>query len=130
MRRPSPFERFGMHFPAASAKRTLLRVTRAWWIPRYSRCKHWVATRPAIPDILKREVGGRRVPRQPGQVRKEAALTSVSRVARPASHLALKRYSAYRAPRLGARCTYLRVKVRSWSKIERRASRSLPARAR
>src|SRR5690348_17319425 len=69
-------------------------------------CKHWVATRPAIPDILKREVGGRRVPRQPGQVRKEAALTSVSRVAGPASHLALKRYSAYRAPRLGARCTY------------------------
>src|SRR5262245_50870653 len=68
-------------------------------------CRHWVATRPAIPDILKREVGGRRVPRQPGQVRKEAALTSVSRVARPASHLALKRYSAYRAPRLGARCT-------------------------
>ena len=43
---------------------------------------------PLSPIYSPREVGSRRVPRQPGQVRKEAALTSVSRVARPASHLA------------------------------------------
>ena len=42
---------------------------------------------PRSPIYSPREVGSRRVPRQPGQVRKEAALTSVSRVARPASHL-------------------------------------------
>ena len=42
---------------------------------------------PRSPIYSPREVGGRRVPRQPGQVRKEAALTRVSRVARPASHL-------------------------------------------
>src|SRR5258708_6136774 len=35
----------------------------------------------------RREVGGGRVARQPGQVRKEAALTSLVRVARPASRL-------------------------------------------
>ena len=33
------------------------------------------------------EIGGRRIPRQPGQVRKEAALTSSVRVACPVSHL-------------------------------------------
>ncbi len=33
-----------------------------------------------------REVGGGRVPRQPGQVRKEAAATSFARVVEPASH--------------------------------------------
>lgn len=34
-----------------------------------------------------REVGGGRATRQPGQVRKEAALTSAARVIVPASHL-------------------------------------------
>src|SRR5680860_3660 len=41
---------------------------------------------PGSPIYSPREVGSRRVPRQPGQIRKEAALTSVSRVVRPASH--------------------------------------------
>ena len=39
----------------------------------------------------KREVGGGRATRQPGQVRKEAALTSPERVIVPASHLPIRR---------------------------------------
>ena len=39
------------------------------------------------PIYSSREVGSRRVPRQPGQVRKEAAPTRLTRVVRPASHL-------------------------------------------
>src|SRR5690348_10350759 len=39
------------------------------------------------PDISPREVGGGRATRQPGQIRKEAALTSAVRVARqPPTH--------------------------------------------
>ena len=41
-----------------------------------------LAFRPRSPDIGPREVGGGRATRQPGQVRKEAALTSTDRVAR------------------------------------------------
>ena len=36
--------------------------------------------------IMVWEIGGRRIPRQSGQVRKEAALTSSVRVACPVSH--------------------------------------------
>ena len=42
---------------------------------------------PLSPIYSSREVGSRRVPRQPGQVRKEAAPTRLTRVVRPASHL-------------------------------------------
>src|SRR5512135_3180141 len=41
-----------------------------------------LAFRHYWPDISPREVGGGRATRQPGQVRKEAALTSAVRVAR------------------------------------------------
>jgi hypothetical protein len=55
---------------------------------------------PQSPIYSPREVGGRRVPRQPGQVRKEAALTSLTRVACPASHLArAASWSFVEAPR-------------------------------
>src|SRR4029079_8251873 len=61
------------------------------------------------PIYSLREVGSRRVPRQPGQVRKEAALTSVSRVVRPASHLAPS--AGCVAARLPPRLKPFRVKV-------------------
>src|SRR6185312_12578367 len=43
---------------------------------------HQLAFSPCPDDISGREVGGGRATRQPGQVRKEAALTSAVRVAR------------------------------------------------
>src|SRR3990172_6496931 len=48
-----------------------------------------VVTRPPIPHNPVREAGGGRVRRQPGQVRKEAALTNCIRVVRQSLTLAL-----------------------------------------
>src|SRR5215472_8345709 len=50
-----------------------------------------LAFRPCPADINGREVGGGRATRQPGQVRKEAALTSAVRVARQPPTIRLRR---------------------------------------
>src|SRR5579875_3546615 len=45
-----------------------------------------LASTPSLHDMKAREVGGGRAPRQPGQVRKEAAATSFRSGCCPASH--------------------------------------------
>jgi len=84
-----------------------------------------LAFRPCPADINGREVGGGRATRQPGQVRKEAALTSAVRVARqpPTSAHVARMSEATSGNRARGRCAapgyrfahpgYIRIQVSS-----------------
>jgi hypothetical protein len=81
-RRPPPEKFIGGHaghphrsaFPAAPSG--LPRQSARRCRPRLAAAQSALAHRRGDPDIVPREVGGGRVSRQPGQVRKEAAVTS------------------------------------------------------